>query len=141
MNYANRLQAYRQIATQTATPGQLVLMLYDGAIGFLERALAGFQREDPLEFNQTIHNNVVRAQAVIRELNLTLNMEAGGELSVTLRQLYQYFDERLEESNITKQDSGVKEVIQRLTVLRDAWAEMLRQQDRSNTAVTLSAKG
>jgi flagellar secretion chaperone FliS len=116
-------------------------MLYDGAIGFLERALAGFQQGDPLEFNQTIHNNLLRAQAIIQELNLILNLEAGGELSATLRRLYQYFDERLQESNITKQDRGVKEVIQRLTVLRDAWAEMLRQGDRSNTAVTLSAKG
>jgi flagellar protein FliS len=142
MNYRNHAQAYRQIATQTATPGQLVLMLYDGALGFLERALAGFRQEDPLEFNRTIHNNLVRAQAIIQELNFALNMEAGGDLSVTLRRLYQYFDDRLDQSNRTKQDGGVKEVIKRLTVLRNAWAEMLHQETRGDRpSVALSAEG
>jgi flagellar secretion chaperone FliS len=141
MNYAIHAKAYRQIATQTATPGQLVLMLYDGAIGFLERALVGFQNDDPLECNQTIHNNLVRAQAIIQELNFALNMEAGGELSATLRRLYQYFDERLHESNLTKKPGGVRDVVRRLTVLRDAWAEMLRQEGHSRPTVALAAEG
>ena len=140
MNYANHAQAYRQIATQTAAPGQLVLMLYDGALGFLERALAGFRQEDPLEHNQTIHNNLMRAQAIIQELNFALNMEAGGELSATLRRLYQYFDDRLHESNLTKRDRGVREVIERLTVLRNAWAEMLHQEDHNLTTVAVPAE-
>ena len=137
MNYA---KAYRQVATQTASPGQQVLMLYDGAIGFLERALTGFQQEDPLEHNQTIHNNIVRAQAIVQELNFALNMEAGGEMSSTLQRLYQYFDRRLHESNLTKQPGGVKEVIQRLTVLRDAWAQMLHQESSSGSTMALSAE-
>lgn len=141
MNYANHAKAYRQIAAQTATAGQQVLMLYDGALGFLERALVGFQQDDPLAFNETIHNNLVRAQAIIQELNFALNMETGGELSATLRRLYQYFDERLHESNLTKQAGGVKEVIRRLAVLRDAWAEMLHQEGHSRPAVAISAKG
>ena len=141
MNYGNHALAYRQIATQTATPGQLVLMLYDGALGFLERALLGFKEEDPLERNQLIHNNIMRAQAIIQEMNYALNMEAGGEFSATLRRLYYYFDERLHESNLKKHDRGVKEVIKRLTVLRNAWAEMLRQQTRSDSSTTaLSAE-
>ena len=49
---------------QTAPPGQLVVMLYDGAIRFLERANVGFQHDDPLEFNATINNNVLRAQEI-----------------------------------------------------------------------------
>ena len=102
-------------------------MLYDGAIKFLEQALLGFENRDPLEFNQGVHNNVRRAQAIIRELDACLDMEAGGELSATLRRLYDYFDTRLQESNRLKQPQGIKEVIARITVLRDAWAEMLRQ--------------
>ncbi len=141
MSYANPSQTYRQVATLTASPGQLVLHLYDGAIRFLERAQAGFQYADPLEFNQTIHNNIVRAQAIIRELDFALNMEAGGELSVTLRRLYRYFDERLRASNLTKQDDGIKEVIERLTVLRDAWSEMLREGGSRNASVALAVEG
>ena len=51
-------QSYRKISAQTASPAQLVLMLYDGAISFLERGLAGFEYSDPLRINQTINNNV-----------------------------------------------------------------------------------
>jgi flagellar protein FliS len=121
----NACQAYRQIATQTATPGQLVLMLYDGALRFLEKSLTGFAQDDPAEFNQTIGNNLLRAQQIVHELNVSLNVEAGGEVAANLRRLYEYLDRRLLESNIKKQEGGIKEVIARITVLRDAWATML----------------
>ena len=111
---------------QTASRGQLVLMLYDGAIRFLERSLAGFAMEDPGDSNSTINNNIVRAQDIIRELDNCLNLDSGGELAVTLRRLYGYFDWRLTESNLQKTASGVEEVIGRLTVLREAWSTALQ---------------
>ena len=132
MTYGNPWQSYRVVATQTASPGQLVLMLYDGAIRFLNKALIGFDLDDPLEHNQTINNNIIRAQDIINELNLSLNMAAGGQFAQTLRDLYGYFDRRLQESNIQKEQTGIREVIQRLTVLRDAWAEMLSKSGDPN---------
>lgn len=135
-------QSYRAVATQTATPGQLILMLYEGAIRFLEQARGGFACDDPLEFNRTIHNNVQRAQAIIQELNDTLNVEAGGPFAATLRDLYFYMDRRLHESNQTKTETGILDVQGRLATLRDAWAQMLRQQavaTEGDTQVTLSA--
>ena len=123
----NPWQSYRQVATQTATPGQLVLMLFDGAIRFLERARQGFELEDPLEFNQTINNNVLRAQAIINELNLALDMDKGGDCAMTLRRLYNYMDVRLQEANQYKKEDGILDVVRRLTILRDAWAEMLQK--------------
>lgn len=131
---ANVAQSYRRVATQTAGPGQQVAMLYDGAIKFLERALLGFENNDPLEFNQAIHNNVTRAQAIIHELNNCLNMEAGGELAAALRRLYTYFDWRLDESNRFKRSAGIQEVIRRLTVLRDAWNQMLQQREGASSS-------
>lgn len=122
----NPWQSYRKVATQTATPGQLVLMLYEGAIGFLERGLAGFELSDPLEFNQTISNNIVRAQAIIQEINTRLDMERGGEIAANFRRLYNYFYVRLNEANARKLREPVAEVIQHLRVLRDSWSEMLR---------------
>ena len=85
MATAAPLRSYQTIATQTAPPGQLVLMLYEGAIRFLERALAGFQHEDPLEFNETINNNVIRAQDILNELSNSLDLHQGGALAATLR--------------------------------------------------------
>jgi flagellar protein FliS len=138
----NPWQSYRQVATQTASPGQLVLMLYDGAIRFLERARQGFQSDDPLEFNQTINNNVLRAQAIINELSAALDLERGGQLAQTLRALYLYMDRRLQQANQHKQEQGINEVLRQLTVLRDAWAQMLRQQGQEAPAqASLSVLG
>ncbi len=123
---SNPWQSYRQVATKTAFPGQLVLMLYDGAIRFLDRAGTGFLLDDQVEFNETISNNVIKAQAIIAELNQALDMKRGGEFSVTMRQLYNYMDRRLNESNIQKEPEGIKDTLHRLTVLRDAWQQMLQ---------------
>ena len=128
MTYQRPWNSYRQISAQTASPGQLVLMLYEGAIRFLEKAMVGFELDDPAEFNQTINNNLIRAQNIIGELNSTLNMDQGGELAHTLRRLYVYMDDRLLESNLRKTRDGIEDTLQRLTVLRDAWQQMLHGQ-------------
>ena len=134
-------QAYRQVATQTASPGQLVLLLYNGILRFLEQARLGFTKDDPKEFNETINNNVQRAQAIIHEMNQTLNMTEGGEFASRLRGLYDYFDRLLQESNVSKTEEGIIEVLKRTTVLRDAWAEMLKLGARAiDTAFILRAQ-
>ena len=138
MKPLNPWQSYRQVATRTASPGQLVLMLYEGAIRFLERAQAGFALHDPVESNTTVNNNILRAQDILRELDFSLNMTEGGELAFQLRRLYDYFDRRLQESNLKKEPAGIAEVIQRLTVLRDAWACTLRKQGDPAVAEPLS---
>jgi flagellar secretion chaperone FliS len=129
MHVVNPWKSYRQISTLTAPPGQIVLMLYDGALRFLGRALTGFSNEDPAQANMLIHNNLQRAQDIIRELNYALDMERGGEFAATLRGLYEYFGRRLWESNTRKNREGIDEVIRHLTVLRDAWATMLSKQE------------
>jgi flagellar protein FliS len=124
----NPWQSYRQISMQTAPPGQLILMLYDGAIRFLECALTGFDRTDPGERNLTINNNLQRAVDIVRELNVCLDTEAGGKLAWTLRDLYNYMERRLLESNFNKKRTGVDEVVGQLKELRNAWATMLANQ-------------
>lgn len=138
MKPKNPWQSYRQVATRTASPGQLVLMLYEGAIRFLERAQAGFDLEDPVEFNTTINNNILRAQDIIRELDFSLNVDQGGELAQQLRRLYDYFDRVLLEANLRKDSKGISEVIRRITELRDAWATMLAQQGQATDTATLT---
>ena len=124
---AKAWQTYRQAATQSASPGQLVLMLYDGILRFLEQARVGFSKDDPKEFNETINNNLQRAQAIINEMNASLNMTEGGEFAQRMRGLYDYFDRRLQDANIAKTEEGILEVIKHVTVLRDSWAEMLQK--------------
>lgn len=127
MPHRNPWDSYRRIATQTAPPGQLILMLYDGAIRALEQALGGFGSDDPATANAAIHNGVQKAVEIVRELNCSLNMEQGGECAATLRRLYDYFERRLFESNLRKDRTGIEEVLRHLQTLRDAWATMLTQ--------------
>ena len=127
MNFANSLRSYKTIAARTAPPGQLVVMLYDGAIRFLECALAGFEYDDPKEFNEAINNNVIRAQGIINELDCSLDLAQGGELAATLRRLYHYMNNQLTHSNARKSPEGIRDTIQRLSTLREAWREMLVQ--------------
>ena len=122
---ANPWQSYRQVATKTATPGHLVLMLFDGALRFLDKALIGFDLDDPLDSNLAINNNILKAQEILRELNMSLNMEKGGEFAATMRRLYNYYDLQLSQSNLQKDPAGVQLVIRLLSVIRGAWAEML----------------
>ena len=128
-------KSYRQIATQTAPPGQIVLMLFEGILRSLGRALEGFSHEDPAQANMTIHNNLHLAQEIIRELDQSLNMEQGGECAATLRRLYRYFDRRIAESNVSKSRHGLDEVLGHMTVLRDAWATMLNQPSKTTPVV------
>jgi len=114
-------------------------MLYEGAARFLERAMAGFEMDDPAESNQAISNNIIRAQDIIFELNVTLNVEQGGELAMTLRKLYDYMDRRLMDANLKKEPATVKEVHGRVVVLRNAWAQMLNGQGQSLVVEDLKA--
>ena len=125
MQNTDRFKSYTQIAAQTAPPGVLIQMLFDRAIRALEAALVGFDYSDPRERNETIHNNLRRAVDIIRLLNNSLNLEEGGELARTLRNLYVYFEQRLVGSNMRKDRGGVEEVLSHLKPLRDAWTEML----------------
>ena len=127
MNSANKLNAYRVAAVNTSSSENLVVMLYDGAIRFLGIALKAFDRDDPLEFNFTVHKNIPRTQAIIRELNRSLDPEKAGELGDHLVSLYDYFDSRLQEANVKKNKEIIEEIRTRLTELRDAWNESLNQ--------------
>jgi flagellin-specific chaperone FliS len=61
MRVANPWESYRHVATLTALPGQIVLMLYEGALRVLENALPGFAHDDPAQANMMIHNNLQKA--------------------------------------------------------------------------------
>ena len=136
----NPWQSYRKVAIQTASPGHLVLMLYDGAIRFLERGLTGFDYQDPAQFNQTISNNIIRAQAIIREMNARLDMEQGGEISENFRRLYNYFNRRLQQANFKKKKEPIEEVLGHLGEIRDSWAEMLSQGRANDEATSATAE-
>jgi flagellar protein FliS len=125
-------RTYRSNAVLTASPGQLVLMLYDGALKALALAREAFARpEEDFRRIEVINAQLLKAQAILNELSSGLNFEAGGEVALTMQRLYDYHLNRLFEANLRKQVGPVIEVERLLRELRDAWAEMLSQQHNS----------
>ncbi|MFY9240073.1 MAG: flagellar export chaperone FliS [Roseovarius sp.] len=127
MKSQNPLNIYRKTAATTASPGELVLMLYDGALRFLAAAELGFKEENFARRNEAIHNNIMRTQAIITELQATLNMEQGGAFSENLYRLYDFMQNHLNQANREKDVEKIKVVSGFLQDIRDAWSEMLLQ--------------
>lgn len=124
-------RTYRANAVLTASPGQLVLMLFDGALKAIALAREGFAipAEEPRRI-QVINQHLLKAQAILTELQSGLNLESGGEFARTMHRLYDYHNRRLFEANLRKQVEPVLEVERLVRELRDAWAQMLSQQDK-----------
>lgn len=125
-------RTYRANAVLTASPGQLVLMLYDGALKALAQAMESFAEplENPKRI-ELINTHLLKAQAIISELQSGLNLDVGGEFARTMHRLYDYHNRRLFEANLRKQVEPVVEVERLVRELREAWAQMLAQQDTS----------
>ncbi len=120
-------RSYKSVAVTTATPGQLVLMLFDGAIRFLATAAHGFQLESIATRNEQIHNNLVKAQKILRELQCSLDLKTGGEFAKTMFALYDFMLDQLQSANLTKDAAPIGTVERMLGEIRDAWAQMLQQ--------------
>lgn len=123
-------RTYRANSILTASPGQLVLLLFDAALNSLAIARKACDEApaDPRKLEQ-VHTQLVKAQKIIAELQGTLNLEAGGEFARTMHRLYDYYDRRLVEANLRKQSAPIAEVERLLGEVRNAWSEMLRQQE------------
>lgn len=128
MNPRNYAASYKAVSVETSSPGQLVLMLYDGALRFLGAARQGFASGSDRERNETVNNGCIRAQNILAELQACLDMKVEGDFAKTMYSLYDYMLTRLQEANLQKTEEPIVEVEGLLTQIRDAWAEMLQQQ-------------
>lgn len=123
--YARHAQAYQRQAVLTASPGQLVLMLYDGTLRFLHLARVAFPEADTPRGIERIHQNLTKATNILAELQSNLDLSAGGDYAENLSRLYDYYQRRLHEANLQKVEAPVIEVEGLVSQLREAWAEML----------------
>ena len=122
-------RAYQAQSVLTASPGTLILMLYDGTLRFLGHARDVLETpENTPQRIEKINTYLLKAQAIIRELRVCLNFEAG-EHAHHLDRLYDYYLRRLMEANLKKKVEPVIEIEGLVRQLRDGWAEMLRNED------------
>lgn len=113
------LQQYQNRSAQTASPGQLVVMLYDGFLRF------GAQAQDALERGDVGSAAVplTKAQAIITELRVSLDMSQG-VIASNLASLYIYVTERLTEGRLKKEPAEIVEARKVMAELREAWAQI-----------------
>ncbi|MDR1702214.1 MAG: flagellar export chaperone FliS [Sporomusaceae bacterium] len=120
--------AYRQQQIMTAPPEQLTLMLYNGAIRFINESAAAI-REKQIE---KAHNANMRVQSILRELMATLDMQY--DIAKQLMSVYDYMEYRLQSANIKKDISQLEEVRDLITELRDTWAEAIKKVQKERHA-------
>lgn len=116
MSYAN---TYREQAVTTASPAQLVLMMYDRALTGISRAMRAHQ--DGLEGMETVNEELQRAQDIVSELLITLDLERGGQVAQSMATLYDFCMDRLIRANVSKDMTLLEPALRVLTELRDAW--------------------
>lgn len=114
----NPYKEYQSNQISTAEPKQLIIMLYDGAVRFLESA-AQFMGD--FRMYDKANNNLLRAQDIITELMVSLDLEKGGEVAQNLLNLYAYMKKQLLDANLKKSAAEVEKVIAMLKDLRIAW--------------------
>lgn len=117
---ARGAQAYYQTQIQSRSPLELVVMLYDGAIRFLQQTVDAMERGDLVAKRDSLS----RAMAIVTELHGMLDLEQGGEVAASLDSLYTYMMERLTTANQQRDTAPVAEVMRLMTGLRDAWSQI-----------------
>ena len=120
-NAASRAaMAYKTVGARSSSPLELVVMAYDGAIGFLQQAREAHERQD--QWGRA--TGVSKAMALIGELRNTLNVEQGQQIAIELDRLYDYMMNRLLDITVKRDLSGLEEVQQLLVTVREAWAQV-----------------
>jgi flagellar protein FliS len=116
---SNAYDVYQENDIMTAPQGKLLLMLYDGAAKFLRFAKISIDEGDIQKANE----NILKAQDIISELMITLNMDV--DIAKDLYSLYDYMKYRLIQANIKKDKEIIDEVLDMLNQLKEAWKQII----------------
>ncbi len=113
-------QAYNNSKVLTASPAELTLMLYEGAIKFCNIAIMGVEEGDI----EKAHNNIMKVERIITEFRATLDEKY--EVSKDFDNVYIYLQQRLQEANLKKDKEILEEILTHLRTMRDTWKEVMR---------------
>lgn len=113
--------AYNKNKIMTASPGELTLILYEGAVKFCNIAIVAVEQGDV----QKAHTNIVKVENIIEEFRATLNHKY--PVAEDFEKVYVYIYDRLIEANIKKDKEILEEVLKHLRTMRDAWKEVMKK--------------
>ena len=120
MTYNNAYARYTNNKVLTASPAELTLMLYEGAIKFCNIAMMGIEENDV----EKAHNNIVKVRNIIQEFQATLDHKY--PVAEDFDNVYNYIKDRLAYANIKKDKDALEEVLVQLREMRDIWKEIMK---------------
>lgn len=113
--------AYANNRVLTATPAELTLMLYEGAIKFCNMAIDAVEKKDIAK----AHTNIVKVENIISEFQATLDHRY--PVAKDFDNIYSYLQQRLVDANVKKDKEILEEILEHLRTMRDTWKEVMRQ--------------
>ena len=124
MSASAAIQRYKSVQVTTSSPGEILVMLYDGLFRFLEEAREAMIANDRARVGDRIN----RAHAIVNELAATLNKDVAPELCENLEALYFFASGKLVEANLYQDPERIQQVVRVLGPLRDGFTTVVRQQ-------------
>ncbi|MFA6856613.1 MAG: flagellar export chaperone FliS [Treponema sp.] len=126
MGYNQAYNAYKSTNVRTASQGQLVVLLYEEAVRQLTAASGLFETDETItaQHIEVLNKCLQKSQAIITELQVSLNMEKGGEIARNLMSLYVYFNNELMSANINHSKKKIDFVLTMMKQLTDSWRQV-----------------
>ena len=125
-NANSQYQQYNNSKVLTASPAELTLMLYEGAIKFCNIAVVAIEKNEM----QKAHTNIIKAERIIDHLRVTLDMKY--PVAQDFERVYEYIGWRLVQANMKKDTEILEEVLMHLRSMRDTWKEVMRINGKAN---------
>ena len=146
MAYQNAYAAYQKTNVNTASQGRLVVLLYEGAVKHLKAALNLFDENDKIKAAniEQFGIHLQKTQAITTELQVSLDMEKGGDIARNLMSLYVYFNEELMDATISHNKQKIEFVLNKVDELAEAWrtiANSTANAPAAKVASTLNIQG
>lgn len=120
MSIQNHYQAYQNNSVNTAAPGELTLMLYNGCLKFIKFAKVAIEEKN----HEARNTNIQKAQRIIQELMVTIDQEA--PVAKEMLPLYDFINHRLMEANTKNDSAKLDEAAELVTEFRDTWKEVIK---------------
>lgn len=125
MGYTQAYNAYKETNVKTASQGRLVVLLYEEAVRQLTLASSLFSEDSnlPVQNIERFGKSILKSQEIITELQVSLDMEKGGEIAKNLMALYIFFNRQLTDANIKKDKAIVESILKMMSELCESWRQ------------------
>ena len=122
---------YQSMQILSSKPEKLILMLYDGALRFIQLAIKGLEEKNI----ELAHVNLIKTQNILVELMASLNLDKGGDIAVNLFRIYEFMHYSLVQANVKKEAEPVRRISAQLKTLRNSWAQAMKNMEMEKAAL------